>query len=99
MSSIPRCGWTDADALTQADASLQLLSPLQSLRGFTVIIEGEIVSADTALAAYSHAPPDRAGDLDSVFEAGTAMELLHGQCMFSLIHDIKPHLLRSEVEF
>ncbi len=157
-----------------------LLSPLQSLRGFTVIIEGESVSADTALAACAHATPDRAGDLDLLFDAGTAMvslaharqlerrfkrgcaprevyrlararlslrgmdyavvrkctdiayaihahygadaarmlndritsrcapaqagaaiflELLHGQCMFSLIHDIKPHLLRSEVEF
>jgi hypothetical protein len=157
-----------------------LLSPLASLRGFTVIIEGEIVSADTALAACVHATPDRAGDLALLFDAGTAMvslaharqlerrfqrgcaprqvyrlararlsltgmdyavvrksteiayalhahygadaammlndritarcapaqagseiflELLHGQCMFSLIHDIKPHLLRSEVEF
>jgi hypothetical protein len=158
----------------------QLLSPLESLRGFTVIIEGEIASADTALAACALAPPDRAGDLALVFDAGTAMvslaharqlerkfkrgcaprqvyrlartrlslrgmdyavvrkctdiayaihahygadaakmlndrivarcapaqagaaiflEVLHGQCMFSLVHDIKPHLLRSEVEF
>ncbi len=157
-----------------------LLSPLASLRGFTVIVEDEVVSADTALAACAHATPDKAGDLALLFDAGTAMvslaharqlerkfrrgcvprqvyrlararlslagmdyalvrkctdiayamlahygpdsatmlndrivsrcapatsgaaiflELLHGQCMFSLLHDIRPHLLRSEVEF
>lgn len=51
----------------------RLLAPLAPLTGFALASEGRIITARTDLSDTPQAPQDRAGDLDLLFEAGTAM--------------------------
>lgn len=54
----------------------RMLAPLADLTGFALASEGRIITARTDLRATPEAPPDREGDLDLLFEAGTAMVAL-----------------------
>lgn len=51
----------------------RLLSPLEDLRGFAVVVEDQIITCPTNLRAASNASTDRARDLDLLFDAGVAM--------------------------
>lgn len=51
----------------------RLLSPLAGLRAFAVTVEDRIITSATDLRAAELAEPDRAGDLDLLFDAGVAM--------------------------
>lgn len=54
----------------------RLLAPLAGVSAFAVLIEGELITAEVDLSPAAFAPSDRAGDLDLLFDAGTAMVAL-----------------------
>lgn len=54
----------------------RLLAPLSDLSAFAVLIEEELIVAEVNLSADVSLPVDRAGDLDLLFDAGTAMVAL-----------------------
>lgn len=51
----------------------RLLAPLADVRGFAIQVDGGVIAAETNFAACKDASADPEGDLDRLFEAGTAM--------------------------
>ena len=51
----------------------RMLAPLADVRSFAVQVDGGIISAETDFTASREATADPEGDLDLLFEAGTAM--------------------------
>ncbi|MDP0926555.1 DUF4123 domain-containing protein [Paracoccus onubensis] len=54
----------------------RLLAPLTTVSGFTVQIEGKIITAKTDLSSCADAPRDPESDIERLFNAGTAMVAL-----------------------
>lgn len=54
----------------------RLIAPLADLTGFAIRLDDSFASAETSLAEAREAPMDNQGDMDLLFDAGTAMVAL-----------------------